>query len=450
MFDLPENWGELSPDEKFEARFASWMSAREIEFASPEAEQGYKQRTQMIKDATQLKKPERVPVCPNIGFYPFAYAGVTAEEAMYDYDKLGLALKKFHRDFVPDSLTIAPVYGAGKIFEILDYKLYRWPGHGVPSTTPYQCVEDEYMHPDEYDLLIDDPSGYFMRFYLPRVFGSLSAWQMVAPLTDILELPFFGAYIIPVGIPPVQEAFQKLLEAGRAALEWIQACGAINHATMSTLGLPVFLGGFTKAPFDTLGDTMRGTRGIMLDKFRQPQKLLAALEKLVPLAIDMGVRSSGVVDNPIVFIPLHKGADGFMSNEDFKTFYWPTLKAVILGLVNEGAVPYLFVEGGYNQRLDIIADPDIPKGKTLWIFDQTNMKEVKKRFGGRACFGGNVPVSLLKAGTPQDVENYVKQLFDDVAQDGGFILSTGAVLDDATAENLHAMIDTGKTYGVYK
>ncbi len=78
-------------------------------------------------------------------------------------------------------------------------------------------------------------------------------------------------------------------------------------------------------------------------------------------------------------MPLHKGADGFMSDKDFKTFYWPTLKAVIVGLVNEGCVPFLFVEGGYNQRLDVIArDPDIPAGSTLWIFDKTDMNEVKK------------------------------------------------------------------------
>ena len=85
-----------------------------------------------------------------------------------------------------------------------------------------------------------------------------------------------------------------------------------------------------------------------------------------------------------------------MSDKDFKTFYWPTLKAVIVGLVNEGCVPFLFVEGGYNQRLDVIAgDPDIPAGTTFWIFDKTDMREVKKRFGGWACFGGNVPASML-------------------------------------------------------
>jgi hypothetical protein len=79
---------------------------------------------------------------------------------------------------------------------------------------------------------------------------------------------------------------------------------------------------------------------------------------------------------------------------------------VILGLIQAGLVPYLFVEGGYNQRLDLITDPDIPKGTSIWVFDQTDMKEVKKRFTGWACFGGNVPVSLLKAGKPQDVKTY--------------------------------------------
>jgi uroporphyrinogen-III decarboxylase len=161
------------------------------------------------------------------------------------------------------------------------------------------------------------------------------------------------------------------------------------------------------------------------------------------------VRSASTNHNPVAFIPLHKGADGFMSNKDFETFYWPTLKAVVLGLIAEGVVPYLFVEGGYNQRLDIIADPDIPAGTTIWIFDQSDMREVKKRFTGWACFGGNVPVSLLKAATPQEVSDYVKRLIDEVGQDGGYILSTGAVLDDAEAENLHAMIDTGKEYGKY-
>jgi hypothetical protein len=450
MSPISDNWNKLSAQEKFEARFAELMSPSGVEFASPEVERAYKERVQIVKDAVRLKISVRVPVAPNVGFYPFAYAGVSAEEAMYDYERLGFALKKYHADFQPDSLASAPIYGPGQVFEILDYKLYRWPGHGVPPSSPYQCVEAEYMRAEDYDSFINDPSGFFMRTYLPRIFGALDPWQNLSPFTDILELPFIGGFMVPVGIPPVQEAFKKLIEAGAHSFEWIQTCLGIDGETISKQGIAPLMGGFTKAPFDTLGDTLRGTRAIMLDMFRQPEKLLTALDRLIPIAIDMGVRSCTTNHNPVAFIPLHKGADGFMSNKDFKTFYWPSLKAVIIGLIEEGIVPWLFVEGGYNQRLDIIADPDIPKGSTIWIFDQTDMKEVKKRFTGWACFGGNVPVSMLKAAAADKVEAHVKGLIDDLAPDGGYILSTGAVLDDAKAENLHAMIDTGRTYGVYK
>ncbi len=445
-----ENWEKLAPPEKLQARFVDWMSAPGVQFASPEIARAYKERAQMFQAAVQLKKGKRVPIHLHAGFYPVAYAGLTAEAAMHDYSKLGEAFKKFNADFMPDALATALYPGPAKVFELLDLQLYRWPGHGIPSTAPYQCVESEYMLANEYDLLIADPTGYFIRYYLPRIFGSLGAWGQTSPLTDLTELPFMGVNLAPLGNPAVQEAFEKFLQAGRAALEWAKATGAINAATVGALGLAPFTAGFSKAPFDTLGDTLRGTRAIMLDKFRQPHKVLAACERLVPIAVEMGVRSSNGGHKPAVTIPLHKGADGFMSDKDFKTLYWPTLQATILGLVNEGVVPFLFVEGSYNQRLGVIADADIPKGTTVWMFDKTDMKQVKKKLGGWACFGGNVPVSMLAASKPPEVSDYVKRLIDDVAQDGGFILSTGAVLDDARPENVHAMIETARDYGVYR
>jgi hypothetical protein len=447
---VDQNWDKLTPSERLEARFRDWLSPQGVQFASAEVERAYKERAQMFKDAVQLRKGKRVPIHVHAGFYPISYAGFTAEEVMNDYDKLGSALKKFNADFMPDALATALYTGSAKLFELLDLKMYRWAGHGVPATAPYQCIESEYMLADEYDALIADPTGYFIRYYLPRIFGSLAAWQKVSPLTDLTELPFMGVNLAPLGNPDVQDAFGKILQAGKAALEWAKAAGAINNANVGSLGLAPFAAGFTKAPFDTLGDTLRGTRGIMLDKFRQPDQVLAAAERFVPIAIEMGVRSSNGSRKPAVTIPLHKGADGFMSDEDFKTFYLPTLKATILGLVNEGVVPFLFVEGSYNHRLDALADSGIPKGTTVWMFDKTDMKQVKKKLGGWACFGGNVPVSMLATSQPQEVKEYVERLIDDVAQDGGFILSTGAVLDDARPENLHAMIETAREYGVYR
>ena len=441
---------QLAPSEEFAERARQWKAAEGTQFASPEVRQAYERRVQMLLNVIALKKPERIPVHANMGIYPLTYAGVTGKDAMYDYQKLGQAMKKFNADFLPDTISASPIYGPGRAFDILDYKLYRWPGHGVPDTAGYQCVEAEYMLADEYDSLIRDPSDFFRRTYLPRVFGAFEPWKALGPLTDIQELPFTGGALIPYGLPAVKEAFLKLLEAGEAALGWIQACLAIDGETRASLGLPSFSGGFCKAPFDILGDTLRGTKHVLLDKFQRPKKVLEAVERLTPLAIDQAVRTARPGGPPLVIMPLHKGADGFMSTSDFKTFYWPTLKAVILGMIGHGLIPCLFVEGAYNQRLDIITDPDIPAGSTIWMFDQTDIREAKKRLAGWACFCGNVPASVITTVTPQEVVTFTKRLIDDVGRDGGYILSNGAVMDEAIAENLHAMIDTCKEYGVYR
>jgi len=45
---------------------------------------------------------------------------------------------------------------------------------------------------------------------------------------------------------------------------------------------------------------------------------------------------------PIVFFALHNGDDTFMSDKQYEQFYWPTLRKVIMGLIEEGCVPMLF------------------------------------------------------------------------------------------------------------
>ena len=113
----------------------------------------------------------------------------------------------------------------------------------------------------------------------------------------------------------------------------------LTGAAATAAGYPGMAGGLAKAPFDTLGDTLRGTRGIMMDMFQRPDKLQEAMERLVPLVIDSAIGTIEMTGTPMIFFPLHKGADGFMSTQQFQTFYWPPLKKVIMALVNEGILP---------------------------------------------------------------------------------------------------------------
>jgi hypothetical protein len=448
VIKMDKKWEEMSSNEKQEALFQRWISPEGVKFASPEAEKLYKERATRIKDAIQLKKlPDRVPVFLIPSFAPAYYSGLTPRDVMYDYNKITPAWKKFYLDFQPDAHGGAFVPSPGKFLEILDFKLYKWPGHGVSPETTYQCIEGEYMKADEYDAFIHDPLFFFYYTWPSRIFGALEPLQMLPPLAGLTEIYGASLPFIPYGLPPVKAAFKALLEAGDEALKWIGAVGAFGQE-ITALGFPAYQGGATKAPFDVIGDTLRGTRGIMLDMYRQPDKLIQAMEALTPIYIQLGVDSAKQQGCPLIFMPLHKGADGFLSDEQFKKFYWPTLRKVIMGLVNEGVVPFIWAEGGYNSRLEVIRD--LPKGKTAWLFDLTDMAKAKKALDGIACVGGNMPMDLLTVGTPEDAKAHAKKLIDTCGKGGGYIMANGAFFDKVRWENLKAIVDFVKQHGAYK
>jgi uroporphyrinogen-III decarboxylase len=69
--------------------------------------------------------------------------------------------------------------------------------------------------------------------------------------------------------------------------------------------------------------------------------------------------------------------------------------------------------------------------------------------GGKVCICGNVPISILFTGTPDEVRACCKKLIDTVGRDGGYIMDSSTGLDDAKPENVRAMFDFTHEYGVY-
>jgi len=445
---MAKEWAELTPEEKREERFKRWLSPQGVTFSSPKAEKAYKEKVTRFASAFQLKEADRIPCILPVSNYPAYYAGADLRTVMYDYDKLSQTWLKFLHDFEDDLDTYIPpgLVPPGRSLEAVDYKLYKWPGHGISGdTTTYQCVEAEYMKADEYDALIKDPSNFWLRTYMPRVFGALKGFSQLPALTAFEEIAT-GTFL-PFGMPDVQAGFQALMEAGTESLKWIAAVGAVA-AEAAALGMPGIMSGLAKAPFDTLGDTLRGTQGIMMDMFQRPEKLHEAMERIAPLAIEGAIGAANAAAAPLIIMPLHKGADGFMSDKQYKTFYWPTFKKVIMALVDEGIVPVLFAEGGYNTRLEVIKE--LPKASVAWWFDQTDMAKAKKVLGDRACLMGNVPTSLLMTGTPKEVKERCRKLIEVCAPGGGYILSGGANIDKGPPENLRAMMEATREYGTYK
>ncbi len=398
-------------------------------------------------EAIQLKIPDRVPIASSFGYFVAKYNGISCKAAYYDYEKWLAAFKKTVLDFDIDMVFIMP-FSPGNIMEMLDPRQIKWPGHGVSPDHSHQTVELENMKSDEYDLFLYDMSDFLIRRHLPRLYGSLDKLKNLPPLSSVLfDVPGVMNLAESLSSPQVLGALETLLKVGRELAAVRPKTGGFGEE-ISNLGYPLYSVSSTLAPFDIISDFLRGMRGSMMDMYRQPDKIIAACEKLLPLALKSAVMIAKASGNPRVFIPLHRGAHGFMSLEQFEKYYWPTFKKLIIGLTEEGLIPCVFFEGNYTSRLEYLLE--LPKGKVLARFDTTDIFKAKEVLHGHLCIQGNVPPSLLQTGTVQDVKDYCKKLIDVVGKDGGLIITPRSVIDEVKPENLHAMIDITKEYGVYR
>jgi len=411
-------------------------------------QQLFQERNKRINDAIQLKVPDRVPVEMSFGYFPAKYAGMPCSVVYYEPEKWLAAVKKTVVDFQPDGLFYIQALSPGKALEILDPKTSRWPGHGVPENHGNQAIEGEWMKPDEYDLLLQDPTDFTLRMYLPRVVGAMAPFAKF-PQLSAGGFGFNGAMTLAEWLanPEVAAAIERLQKAGRESIEWRKKIPNLGKE-VEALGFPVGGMGAGGAPFDQVMNTLRGMPGTMLDMYRQPDKLLELIDSFLQKSLARIARLPQRHDNPHVFMATHRGSDGFMSLTQFETFYWPGLKKVILAVIDKGMTPAIFFEGNYTSRLEHLLE--LPKGKVMAHFDSTDIFRAKEILKGHICIRGNVPGSLLTAGTTQEVKDYCKKLIDVVGKDGGFIVCPRVVPDDAKAENIHAMIDFTKEYGVYK
>lgn len=446
---MPANWKELTPAQKRKWRLDRFLTAENVKFVNEEAKKAYRVRAQRMVDVYNVREPDRVPVVVPVGDLPLDMAGLNLHTAMYEPDKSAQAYMKFNERYAAQLEHFAvPMTFPGRVCELLDYKIYAWPGCGLPDNAPgWQYIEGEYMRDDEYDDLIRDPSDFWLRTYLPRVFGVFEMFKAVAPLTDIWENVNIANFI-PLGTEKAQESLQRLLKVGQEYERYNKAVAGLAGGGNSR-GFPVLPNIFCKAPFDTLGDTLRGTKGIINDMFRRPDKLLKALDVIADLGISSVLKNPGNARFVTVHYPLHKGADGWMSQRQFDTFYWAPLKKMMNAFINEGLIQFFFAEGGYNTRLGSIGG--FPKGAVAWYFDKTDMALAKKALGKDCCIQGNVPSSLVVTGTPKEVKENCRKLIEECGPGGGYVLTSGAVGSiHPKIDNLIAMVEAAKEYGTYK
>ena len=404
----------------------------------------YNERLQRIKDAAAGKVPDRVPVFGPFQKYPYTFGGLSFKQAMNDYPAARAACHKFLDYFQPDA-DFGPIFAyPAPAMEALGWNAFKWPGHGLGDDTMYQYIEGEYLKADEYDEFIYDPSDFMLRKWAPRQFKALQGFSQFVPWRRFMwsgwmNFGFFAS-------PEMRETLNLAIKAGELMNEW-WGSQAQYWGELQAKGYPLAFAGWDWPPFDILGDTMRGTHQILADMRRRPSKLHDALEVATQIFVEYGSGAAGA-PLPFCWVWVHKSTREFMSDAQFSEFYWPYLRKGLLALVEKGVTPVIYWEADFESRLKHIVD--VPPGKIVYHLSNTNYEKAKAELGGVTALMGNVPNIMLYSGTPDDVRGYCKKLIDVAGKGGGFIMDAAVMLDEAKPENLKAMFDFTREYGVYR
>ena len=411
------------------------------------AERLREERYERIHTAWMVGVPDRVPInCP-MGYFPARYARIPFSAAYDNFDAWYDACDKTLQEFRPDSFGAA-TYQSGKALSMLGLKTAKWPGFGVNPNHGHQSIEVDGLKEDELDLYVLDSNDYRLRLHLPRISDKLKGLEKIPPLYQLLHGPGAAQSLAMVLTDPeVEEALEVLRESGREMRKaqnkqqklrnLLQSYG--YYTTRMVGALP---------PFDIISHQLRGMHGTMLDMFRQPDKLIELCEFVLKEELEKTPLIPDENSDIRIFMTNTRGIDEFLSKEQFDRFYWPTCKKLITTLCERGAMPNFFIEGHFDSRIEYLLE--LPKGKFTAGFEASDLFRAKDILKDHCCISGNVPVSLLQVGTEEEVISYCKKLIDIVGKNGGFILSPSTSVEEVKPQNLKAMIEFTKEYGVYR
>ena len=404
----------------------------------------YDAKWKRIHDAIALREPDQIPMTPSPSIFPIFHAGYTMTQAIYD-ESLEIAreaMLKYLHDYDPDNGTaIANYLGEGRLMELQQPTTMRWsgmPGNPIGDNSLQQFIEFPLLLDDEFDEFFSDRTGWTMRKSLPR------ESDLLKPLVNFQ--PGRGAMGMAnaLSTPEMRKMIETLWEISDGYKAYYKKRAAISQE-IEDAGYPILRCSMAAVPFDHYSDFLRGTLLSLADLYERPEEVRRYIDENFEQTIAMIKASKGTDDGKHVFMALHKGMDGFMSDEHYREYYWSHLQQIICAIIEAGKVPYIYTEGKYNSRLDCLTE--VPPGKVFYHFEQVDMAEAKRKLGGIACIAGGFSPYLLNYGTKEQVVDECKRIIDACAPGGGFIFETAYGMDYAKEENVEAMFDTVRNYG---
>jgi len=378
-----------------------------------------------LDKAWNLQEADRVPVSP-VNCYIIPYlAGISIREMFLEPDKLVAATAQVNDmlggwdDIDPNITTLnhLSMFGrSGWDQATLDWRLWdNFPPDGnLPSLYEKPMIED-------YDDVME-------RGFAPILYGkNVSPDIFTRSIDDFLYYEF----------------------------EYPQVYAAAWRKYVEEHEVPLLMGGRACHPLDML-QYYRGISNLTRDLFERPEQVKEICEWFVEYEATLAMRDAmimgaGEVPGAEIIFFVNGGPPG-MPPRIYDEFFWPSAKKMIDIFVNRGFKVRCHWDNDLTPYLDTIKDmaTGLPKGKLMIDLEKTNMKKAKEVLGDTICLYGNVPSAMLCYGSVEDVDECCKQLIQDCAPGGGFVLGTECETPwNAKPENVKAIGDAARKYGWY-
>lgn len=390
----------------------------------------YQKRLARYVTAMRNEKPDCVPIRPFLAEFTANVAGFTCQQVTHDYMLAYEAVIQTAKAYDFDALVANMVWVWTGLSEAIGLDYYAAPGIHIGPNVGFQYREPPegkaFMRSDEYDELIDDPTAFLLTKWLPRVASPVCA--MGEPVTPENNLSF--------------------LRGGINMMAYFVSVGGQVQRMRDEAGMPSAIAGILKAPLDIIADKLRGYLGLLSDLETQPKKVLAACEALAPHLYQVALNSSDPSGTVPIGHWMHRSCVPFVTPETFNTIHWPTLKPIIQELWAKGRQTLFYAEGNWDHHLDAFAE--LPDRSIVYHVDQGDIMRCHEALGHKFCLSGGVPNAMLSYGKPDDVRARCREIIEGVAADGGYIMDASAIVqNDARPENIQAMVDATREYGIY-
>ena len=382
----------------------------------------YEESIKNIKNVMKGQRADHVPILADFETsYACEYAGLDFMKAIWDYTGILKAYEKLLDDFEIDA-----TFGLGWIPPQKSIFL--------GSRTWIQNRENGIMqHPEvmalsdsEYPELIANPVACIVKNVLPRMYSALgqSHENTVKAITQAM-----------------------LFEKGQMA-DFYNRLFTITYEKE----VPIYYGSMFYAPFDLIGDHLRGLTQVSLDMRRKKKELEAACEVLAPMMTDYIENTLPVDESGLSCTCAFVHLPPMISPRNFEKFFWPTFKAVCDTLAEKGHTLYLQFQGDYTDGRYLDYYAELPENKVIIAIEKQDFAKTLKTFKGKNMVSCSYPLDYLTSCSTRECLDKARELMDMGMAQGAFYFGFDKApfhLKEADPKKIKAVLQFVREYGKY-